>query len=246
MITHGAIRPDFIRLRRIKRKVECFEMLQMYFWRQYLREFLYTIPAILIAITAHEFAHGFVSSRLGDPTPRRDGRLTLNPLAHLDPWETISLLLFRMGWANPVRINTAYYRNKKAGIIMVSLAGPCMNYLIGFLGLLIYGICFQNDSSLGTWFYYLAVVNIGLGTFNLIPLPPLDGSNVLQELFPGVKRFYFSFRRYAAPLLFLLLLTGILRVPLNWINNQILNGMWRSVVRILHIVIVPSGGGVVV
>ena len=162
MITHGAIRPDFIRLRRITRKVECFEMLQMYFWRQYLREFLYTIPAILIAITAHEFAHGFVSSRLG------------------------------------------------------------------------------------TWFYYLAVVNIGLGTFNLIPLPPLDGSNVLQELFPGVKRFYFSFRRYAAPLLFLLLLAGILRVPLNWINNQILSGMWRSVVRILRIVIVPSGGGVVV
>lgn len=129
---------------------------------------------------------------------------------------------------------------------MVSLAGPCMNYLIGSLGLLIYGICFQNDSSLGSWFYYLAVVNIGLGTFNLIPLPPLDGSNVLQELFPGVNRFYFSFRRYAAPLLFLLLLTGILRVPLNWINNQILNGMWRSVVRILHIVIVSSGGGVVV
>ena len=82
-------------------------MLQMYFWRQYLREFLYTIPAILIAITTHEFAHGFVSSRLGDPTPRRDGRLTLNPLAHLDPWGTISLLLFRMGWEKPVRINTA-------------------------------------------------------------------------------------------------------------------------------------------
>ena len=93
----------------------------------YLRELLYTIPAILIAITVHEFAHGYVSYRLGDPTPEREGRLTLNPFAHLDFWGTLCLLLFRMGWAKPVRINTAYYRNRKKGIILVSLAGPAWN-----------------------------------------------------------------------------------------------------------------------
>ena len=161
----------------------------------YIRELLYTIPAILIAITAHEFAHGYVSYRLGDPTPKREGRLTLNPFAHLDFWGTICLLLFRMGWAKPVRINTAYYKNRKKGIILVSLAGPCMNYLVGFLGMLLYGVFYQNGSSIMLWFYYLAVINIGLGTFNLIPLPPLDGSNVLQELIPGAGRFFAKIRR---------------------------------------------------
>ncbi len=77
---------------------------------EYLQSMVYTIPAILLAISAHEFAHGYVSYQLGDPTPKMDGRLTLNPLAHLDPWGTVCLVLFRMGWAKPVRINTAYYK----------------------------------------------------------------------------------------------------------------------------------------
>ena len=209
----------------------------------YLRELLYTIPAILIAITVHEFAHGYVSYRLGDPTPEREGRLTLNPFAHLDFWGTLCLLLFRMGWAKPVRINTAYYRNRKKGIILVSLAGPCMNYLVGFLGMLIFGIFYKNGSIPGIWFYYLAVINIGLGTFNLIPVPPLDGSNVLQELLPGVGRFYARIRRYAPLILVICLATGILWTPLSYANAGILNGMWKLVWRILRIGFLPSGAG---
>lgn len=210
---------------------------------EYLKSIIYTVPAILLAISAHEFAHGYVSYKLGDPTPEMDGRLTLNPLAHLDLWGTVCLILFRMGWAKPVRINTAYYKDKKKGTILVSLAGPMMNYLLAFLAMLIYGLFYKAGNGYGIWFYYLAVINIGLGTFNLIPIPPLDGSNILQEVFPKVGGFYQKIRRYAMPLLFLCLFTGILRIPLNQVNSAVMNGMWEIVKKILHIRILPLGSG---
>lgn len=210
---------------------------------EYLKSMVYIVPAILLAISAHEFAHGYVSCKLGDPTPKIDGRLTLNPLAHLDLWGTVCLILFRMGWAKPVRINTAYYKDKKRGTILVSLAGPLMNYLMAFISMLIYGLFYKAGGSYGTWFYYLAVINVGLGTFNLIPIPPLDGSNILQELFPKLGDFYCRIRRYAMPLLFLCLFTGILRIPLNQVNSTVINGMWRLVKKILKIWILPQGSG---
>ena len=210
---------------------------------EYLKSMVYIVPAILLAISAHEFAHGYVSYKLGDPTPKIDGRLTLNPLAHLDLWGTVCLILFRMGWAKPVRINTAYYKNKKRGTILVSLAGPLMNYLMAFVSILIYGLFYKAGSSYGTWFYYLAVINVGLGTFNLIPIPPLDGSIILQELFPKLGDFYCRIRRYAMPLLFICLFTGILRIPLSHVNSAVINGMWRLVKKLLKIWILPQGSG---
>ena len=195
-------------------------MLSYLFTLEYLKSIIYTVPAILLAISAHEFAHGYVSYKLGDPTPKMDGRLTLNPFAHLDLWGTVCLILFRMGWAKPVRINTAYYKDKKKGTILVSLAGPAMNYIMAFVSMLIYGLFYKAGSSFGIWFYYLAVINVGLGTFNLIPIPPLDGSNVLQELFPGIGDFYRRIRRYAMPILFLCLFTGVLIIPLNRVNSS--------------------------
>lgn len=116
-----------------------------------------------------------------------------------------------------------------------------MNYLVGFLGMLIFGIFYKNGSIPGIWFYYLAVINIGLGTFNLIPVPPLDGSNVLQELLPGVGRFYARIRRYAPLILVICLATGILWTPLSYANAGILNGMWKLVRRILRIGFLPPG-----
>jgi Zn-dependent protease len=146
-----------------------------------------------------------------------------------------------MGWAKPVRINTAYYRDKKKGTILVSLAGPMMNYLLAFIAMLIYGFLYKKESDLRIWFYYVAAINVGLGTFNLIPFPPLDGSNVLQELLPQIGNFYRRIRRYAMPLLFLLLVTGILRLPLNQANTAIMNGMWKIVKKILKIRFLPQG-----
>lgn len=194
---------------------------------------MYVASAALVAISVHEAAHGIVSYKLGDPTPKRDGRLTLNPFVHLDLWGSLCLIFFRMGWAKPVRINTSYYQNKKKGIIMVSLAGPLSNYLLAFLALMLY-YRFYDSYFLGMWFYYLAVLNIGLGTFNLIPIPPLDGSNVLMELFPGVTAFYRKIRRHSGMILALLLITGVLDKPIAYINSTVLNGMW-NLIRLIFI-----------
>jgi Zn-dependent protease len=202
---------------------------------------IYLVPAILLAISAHEFAHGYVSYKLGDPTPKRDGRLTLNPFAHMDFWGTICLVLFQMGWAKPVRINTAYYQDKKKGTILVSLAGPMMNYLLAFIAIFIYGCFYKAGNSNGIWFYYIAAINIGLGTFNLIPIPPLDGSNILQELFPGIGNFYCRIRRYAMPIMVLCLFTGILGIPLKKVNSAVINCMWKIVKKILNIRLLGTG-----
>jgi Zn-dependent protease len=207
---------------------------------EYMKGLIYTLPAILLAISAHEYAHGLVSDKLGDPTPRRDGRLTLNPLAHLDPWGTLCLVVFRMGWAKPVRINTSYYKDKKWGTILVSLAGPAMNYLLAFASMLVYGFFYAAKNDNGIWFYYLALLNIGLGTFNLIPIPPLDGSNVLLEFVPQLAPAYRKIRRYAMLILFIGLSIGILRIPLNRAISTILNFMWKLVKRILNIRYVPQ------
>ncbi len=218
-------------------------MFRYLYMRQFLQNLIYTLPAILIAITVHEYAHGFVSYKLGDPTPKRDGRLTLNPFAHMDIWGTICLILFRMGWAKPVRINVGYYKNKKQGIIMVALAGPIMNYLLAFICMVIYGLCYKKGLDIGIWFYYGAVVNVGLGIFNLIPIPPLDGSNVLMELVPKVKSVYVSIRKYAPAILFVCVAMGVLRHPLNWANEWVLESMWTAVKNILNIGIIPQTTG---
>lgn len=190
---------------------------------------LYTTTAALVAISAHEAAHGFVSYKLGDPTPKLDGRLSLNPFVHLDLWGTLCMLIFHMGWAKPVRINPAYYKDQKKGIILVSLAGPITNYLLAFVSLILYFFLYCRFDWIAFWFYYLAVLNIGLGTFNLIPLPPLDGSNVLQELFPTISQFYRKIRPYSWLILSLCLVTGLLNTPLSYANSRILDTMWKLV-----------------
>ncbi|WP_346892816.1 site-2 protease family protein [Clostridium sp. UBA871] len=98
-----------------------------------IKELIYLIPAILIAVSLHEFAHGYVSYKLGDPTPKVTGRLSLNPLAHLDPVGTLCLLFFRFGWAKPVQVNPYYYKDKRKGMALVGLAGPMMNFLIALI-----------------------------------------------------------------------------------------------------------------
>ncbi len=195
---------------------------------------IYTAPATLLAIAAHEASHGLVSWWLGDPTPKEDGRLSLNPLRHLDLVGTICMLLFHFGWAKPVSVNPKYYKNPKLGMALTALAGPAMNFLLAFFatgavaglyklgngnvtGILGYCIRFMD---------YFAVLNIGLGTFNLIPVPPLDGSKVLAVLLP--ERIYFKlmkYERYGGILMVILLYTGILSEPLGTVRNWIFDGM---------------------
>lgn len=173
-----------------------------------LLDYLYIVPAALIAIILHELAHGLVSFWLGDPTPKETGRLTLNPLKHLDPIGALCLIFFHFGWAKPVIINPSYYKNKKVGMTLVALAGPIMNFIIMIISFVIIGITYaiQYHNALGynivfeiiyNFFSYLAILNIGLGVFNLIPVPPLDGSKAIGIVLPkGAYEEYMGYQKY--------------------------------------------------
>lgn len=154
-------------------------------------EMLLRIPALLIAITFHEFAHARVSYSLGDPTPKQTGRLSLNPLAHLDPVGLLMLWIFRFGWAKPVQINPYYYKDPKKGVLLVSLAGPLSNLVLAFFTLIFLKLDFITSSFAVNFVYILFVYNLGLAVFNLIPVPPLDGSKILVNLLPGNPNNFF-------------------------------------------------------
>ena len=192
-----------------------------------LRSILYVAPVMLLAIIVHECAHGWVSDKLGDPTPRMSGRLTLNPLKHLDPMGTLCLLVFHMGWANPVPINPYYYKNRKKGLILVSLAGPIANMMLACISILLEGLLLLYApntvffQTLAVLFWYSAVLNVGLGVFNLIPIPPLDGSHV----------------RYWNLVLILLLVSGVLSRPLTIIDNAVLSGMQTAIFNLLSLLV---------
>jgi len=181
-----------------------------------ITEMLEALPAILIALTFHEFAHGKVADWLGDDTPYYQGRLTLNPLPHIDWIGFAMLLLFHFGWAKPVQVNPAKFRDigYKQGMMLVSLAGPMMNLLLAFIGMLLLRVLLPFQYSewgsitiaiLGP----LISINIILAAFNLIPLPPLDGSKILAGLLPDAgARLMYSLEQYGPLLLLLLIITG--------------------------------------
>lgn len=151
-------------------------------------DMVFRIPALLIALTIHEYAHARVAVALGDPTPRFMGRLTLNPIAHLDPIGLIMLWLFKFGWAKPVPINPSYFKDGRRGMIYVSLAGPGSNILMAFTAAFLIAILAKFQLLASPWYDILRltyVYNIVFAIFNLIPIPPLDGSKVLMSLLPG-------------------------------------------------------------
>ena len=201
-----------------------------------LQSLLFTAPVILRAVICHECAHGWVSYKLGDPTAKQAGRLTLNPFKHLDLMGSLCMLFFHVGWAKPVPINPYYYRDRRKGIILVSIAGPAANFIVAFLSMFAAGLLtrFGSPQSLVIWVlfqlcYYAAIVNIGLGLFNLIPIPPLDGSKVVGCLSMKAAGFYAKFQRYWRIVLILCVVTGVLSKPLGMLNQLLINGMWRVI-----------------
>ena len=204
---------------------------------------IYVVPAILIALSLHEFAHGWASYMLGDPTPRAQGRLSINPLHHLDLVGTLLLFFVGFGWAKPVSVDARYYENPKADMVKVALAGPIMNFVVAFFSLLIIGFLEKVgvtvnviSSYVSTLLYYTALINVGLGLFNLIPVPPLDGSKVLFAILPAKS--YFSYMRYEQFGMIILLLfiwIGAFDGFLITTRTSILNGMLELVSKILSL-----------
>jgi Zn-dependent protease len=155
----------------------------------FLSEILLLAPPILIALTFHEYAHAYIANRLGDPTARLMRRLTLNPLAHLDPLGTVMLFIAKFGWAKPVPVDPQYFRNPHRDMLLVALAGPASNIILAFLFGLVYRLVYANvlpifAGGLPIIFMlrFSVYINLVLAFFNLIPIPPLDGSKILRGL----------------------------------------------------------------
>lgn len=190
---------------------------------------------VLFSLSVHEFSHGLAAYAVGDKTAKYSGRLSLNPLAHLDPFGAICLFLFGFGWAKPVPVNPWNFKNKKGGMILTALAGPFSNFLLAFIAMVIYtllgGLRFSSASfgfTLASVFYelayYMIMINLGLGLFNLIPIPPLDGSKVLTAILP--ERTYFKlmdYERYGFIILIILINTPIFNILLSMCQSAVID-----------------------
>lgn len=201
---------------------------------------LLTIPGVLIALTFHEFAHAWAANKLGDETPRLQGRLNLNPLSHIDPVGFVFLIVAGFGWGKPVQIDPRNFNGKhslsKAEAI-VSVAGPIMNFIVAFVFLILYyvlfivtdviaGLTIQWQQIVFALITYTVSINIGLGVFNLIPLPPLDGSKILMHFLPYKAKEWFYKNGQIFYIVFLILfVTNLSSVILTPIFSSVFSGM---------------------
>ena len=218
--------------------------------------YVLSLPILMLAFSVHETAHGYVALKLGDPTARNLGRLTLNPIKHIDPIGFICMMIFHVGWAKPVPIMTRHFRNPKRDMAITGAAGPLSNLSLALIFLVLLRVvmlfftdAFYDDTmrflvsnsstvykgSLSFTFASLLVyllelgviINISLAIFNLIPIPPFDGSRIFYAFLP--QRLYFAVMKYERILMLIVLglfVIGFLDGPLNWILNNLLNGMY--------------------
>lgn len=204
-----------------------------------------TLPGVIIAITFHEFAHAYAAVKLGDNTPRNQGRLSLNPLSHLDPFGFVILIFAHIGWGKPVEINPRNFDSKismDTGEAIVSIAGPIMNFILAILFTILYVIIVKFFggfvlSQIGilimTIIQYTIIVNIGLGVFNLVPLPPLDGSKIFRKFLSYNAKRWIEEKEQIFYIIFLVLwITGILGTIISPIINVIYNGISWVVLKI--------------
>jgi Zn-dependent protease len=197
-----------------------------------LKNLIYSLPAIIIVLTVHEYSHARVADILGDPTPRNRGRLTLNPLAHIDPLGLLMLVLVRLGWAKPVPTNPIFYKNRKRGILLVSLAGPLSGILLAIL------VSFLLASRFWLWFELAVpvasllrevyVYSLIIAVFNLIPVYPLDGSKILQSLLPPRTAFAFQQNQDKIQMIFLLVI---------FLGNRLLWAVLNPIINLLDFMV---------
>lgn len=210
--------------------------------QSYIVQILLSLPVALLALSVHETAHGYVAYKLGDPTARSMGRLTLNPLKHLDPFGFLSMILFGFGWAKPVPINTRYFKKPKRDMALTGVAGPISNFLLALvfaLAMKIFylGIAYVNLPNetlllmavyFRSFLYYGIYMNVALGIFNLLPVPPMDGSRLLFAVLPS--NLYFKIMRYEQYIyiaVLVLLALGVLSPVLNFLTNAVMNVIFK-------------------
>jgi len=214
-----------------------------------LIELLLMFPMVLLALSFHEVAHGYVAWKCGDPTAYNMGRLTLNPKKHLDLAGTLCMLVFGFGWAKPVPINTRYFRNPKRGMALSAIAGPAANLLLGLIFSLLSGIClYLNNAgyllSVTYWafqlFYIGAQLNFLFMVFNLLPIPPFDGSRIALAFLP--TKLYFAVMRYERQIMIGILLALFAMSyffnisPFGWVAGLLSNVITGSVYDLLCLI----------
>ncbi|MBR2143435.1 site-2 protease family protein [Anaerovibrio sp.] len=195
------------------------------------------LPGLLLALVLHEYAHARVAVAMGDFTPRLTGRLTLNPVAHIDPIGLIMLLVAHFGWAKPVMVNPRNFRDMRKGNILVALAGPAANFVTAFVAMflmiLMYRLNFDMSIGVKTVLSMIVLFNVNFGIFNLIPLPPLDGSKILLEFLPREYAYkYMGIERYSFIILIVMMMTPILGgilIPLS----QLILGLFETIISII-------------
>lgn len=192
---------------------------------------------VFCTMPIHEYAHALIATKLGDETPRLSGRLTLNPMAHIDLMGALMIFLCGFGYAKPVNVNPRNFKDPKKGMAITAIAGPISNLIMGFVFVLlstIYkfvvessGIITESNfvlfNAIYSFLYFAATINVNLAVFNLLPIPPLDGSRILQLLIPA--KYYYTFlqyERYIVIVVFVLILSGVLSAPLSIISGLII------------------------
>ena len=203
----------------------------------FLMNLIAGLPGIVIAMTVHEYSHARVAYALGDFTPRLQGRLTLNPAAHVDPIGLLMLFIVHFGWAKPVQINPLNFSNPRRDDILVSLAGPASNLIVSFVALIVLVMLAKLDLPLSEGvlvvFNLIIIYNINFAIFNMLPIPPLDGSHILRNLLPyNLARTYEQLERYSFIFLIIIIATPVLSyvfVPLQ----RFIFGIFRSIVDVL-------------
>ena len=181
---------------------------------------------VFCCLPIHELAHGLMAYALGDRTAKNQGRLSLNPLAHLNPIGTVMIFLFGIGYANPVPVNPRNFKNVKGGMALTALAGPSANLLMGFIsvwGYYIFARVGAGNSFLyavAMFFLYAAQINVMLSVFNLLPIPPLDGSKIVAAVLPDKVYYkYMMYERYIMIALMVLLFIGVLDTPISYLTS---------------------------